>query len=184
MKKSNFKKVSWGDIYYCDLGNMKGSVQCGRRPVIVIQTNRLNSTSPTVTVAVITSVHKKQGMQSHVEIGKECGLKEPSMIMFEQIRTVDKEKELQEYVGHVANEEKIIEIQRGLKSVLGIPMKSKQRRVGRVLSLCPHCQKEYMVPENIVKRVDPFQSEKELCDKCQMEYGYDYLIMKRYKHNR
>ena len=59
MNTNKIRKVRWGDIYYCDLGNMKGSVQCGKRPVIVVQTNKLNSTSPTVTVAIITSVLKK-----------------------------------------------------------------------------------------------------------------------------
>ena len=59
MNKNNSNEILWGDIYYCDLGNMKGSVQCGKRPVIVIQNNRLNRKSPTVMVAVITSVKKK-----------------------------------------------------------------------------------------------------------------------------
>ena len=185
MNKENTRKVGWGDIYYCDLGNMKGSVQCGKRPVLVVQTNNLNATSPTVTVAIITSVLKKVGMDTHIAIGKESGLKEPSMIMLEQLRTVDKLEELGEFVGTVVtDEDKVIEIQRGLKFALGIPMKPKQKRTGMVMSLCPRCREEFMnVPENIVKRVDPLQSEKEPCDKCQVRYGYDYLIMKRYNHN-
>ena len=184
MNKDNMNKVHWGDIFYADLGKMKGSVQCGKRPVLVIQNNRLNSTSPTVTVAVITSVRKRGTMPTHIEIGKECGLKESSMVMLEQIRTVDKLEELEEYVGSVTDEAKIVEIQRGIKASLGIPMKPKNRRTGTVLSLCPHCREEFMsVPENIVKRVDPLQSEKEPCDKCQVRYGYDYLIMKKYNHH-
>lgn len=185
MNANKIRKVRWGDIYYCDLGNMKGSVQCGKRPVVVVQTNKLNATSPTVTVAIITSVLKKVGMDTHIEIGKEFGLKEPSMIMLEQLRTVDKLEELGEFVGTVVTDEnKVIEIQRGLKFALGIPMKPKQKRTGMVMSLCPHCREEFMnVPDNIVKRVDPLQTEKEPCDKCRVRYGYDYLIMKRYKHN-
>lgn len=66
MKKDNMNKVHWGDIFYADLGKMKGSVQCGKRPVLVIQNNRLNSTSPTVTVAVITSVRKRGTMPTHI----------------------------------------------------------------------------------------------------------------------
>lgn len=124
-------------------------------------------------------------MPTHIEIGKEYGLKEPSMVMLEQIRTVDKLEELEEYVGTVSDDTKITEIQRGIKASFGIPVKPKDKRAGIVLSLCPHCREEFMnVPENIVKRVDPLQSEKELCDKCQVRYGYDYLIIKKYKQGR
>ena len=101
MNKNNSNEILWGDIYYCDLGNMKGSVQCGKRPVIVIQNNCLNRKSPTVMVAVITSVKKKKLMPSHILIGKECGLQEESMIMLEQTRTVDKKEELLDYIGAV-----------------------------------------------------------------------------------
>ena len=177
------RNIRWGDIYYCDLGHMKGSVQCGRRPVIVVQTNRLNSTSPTVVVAVITSVIKKANMNSHISIGKECGLKEESMIMLEQLRTIDKLDELEDFIGYVDDRETIDSIHRGLKYLFGLPKKPKPRRTGMVLSLCPCCREEFMgVKENIVRRVDPFQREKELCDKCQVRYGYDYMILKKQSH--
>ncbi len=176
------KEIRWGDIYYCDLGENKGSVQSGERPVLVVQTNRLNSSSPTVTVATITSVIKKTEMNTHIEIGLECGLKVPSMIMLEQLRTIDKLEELQNFIGCICDEKKVIEIQQGLKYSLGIPVKPKEKRMGMLLSLCPCCREEFMnIPDNIVKRVDPFQVQKEPCDKCQVRFGYDYLIMKRYK---
>ena len=54
MKEKEFKNVRWGDIYYCDLGVTNGSVQSGMRPVLVVQTNRLNESSPTVVVAAIS----------------------------------------------------------------------------------------------------------------------------------
>lgn len=177
-------KIKWGDIYYCNLPAGIGSVQGNRRPVLVIQNNHLNETSPTVVVAMITSVKKKMKMPTHIEVGKEYGLKESSMVMLEQIRTVDKLEELEEYIGTVTDDTKITEIIKGIKASLGIPVKPKSRRTGMVLSLCPHCREEFMnVPENIVKRLDPLQSEKETCDKCQVRYGYDYLVMKKYNHN-
>lgn len=46
MNNRKLNDIKWGDIYYCDLGDMKGSVQCGKRPVIVIQSNHLNRNSP------------------------------------------------------------------------------------------------------------------------------------------
>ena len=59
MENKDLSKIKWGEIYTCDLGKMKGSVQCGVRPVLVVQTNKLNGSSPTVVVAVITSVRKR-----------------------------------------------------------------------------------------------------------------------------
>ena len=59
MEKKDLSKIKWGEIYTCDLGTMKGSVQCGIRPVLVVQTNKLNCSSPTVVVAVITSVRRR-----------------------------------------------------------------------------------------------------------------------------
>lgn len=183
MDKKKYRKVRWGDIFYCDLGTMKGSVQCGKRPVIVIQNNNLNRTSPTVTVAVITSVKKKQTMASHICIGKECGLAEDSMIMLEQTRTVDKNEELLEYIGAVIDSDKRNEIKQGIKLTHGIPVKPKGQRKALVLTLCPRCRSEFMgVAGNIVRRVDPLQVEKECCDKCQVGYGYDYMITKKIRY--
>ena len=183
MKKVDFKNVRWGDIYYCNLGVTNGSVQSGVRPVLVVQTNRLNANSPTVVVAAITAVKKKTDMNTHVELNTDCGLKEPSMVMLEQLRTVDKDIELDNFVGRLTDDDKINEIKRGLKFAVGIPVKPKGERKGIALSLCPHCRSEFQsVPENIVKRLDPFQVEKELCDKCQVRYGYDYMIFKKNHH--
>ena len=177
MKEKDIKDIRWGDIYYCDLGVTNGSVQSGIRPVLVIQTNRLNENSPTVVVAAITAVKKKTTMNTHIELDTDCGLKEPSMVMLEQLRTVEKATELDNFVGRITDSSKIKEIRRGLKFAVGIPIKPKNERKGVVLSLCPRCRSEFQsIPENIVKRLDPFQSEKEVCDKCQVGYGYEYMI--------
>lgn len=184
MKKEEFNKIKWGDIYYCNLGNTNGSVQSGRRPVMVVQTNKLNKHSPTVVVASITAVKKKTDMESHIILDTSCGLKEKSMLLLEQLRTVDKAEELEDYIGSVTDDEKIDEIKRGLKYTVGIPMKPKAERKGMILTLCPRCRSEFFsVPENILRRVDPLQTERDVCDKCQVRYGYDYLIMKKYNHN-
>ena len=171
MQKKDLSKIKWGEIYTCDLGSMKGSVQCGVRPVLVVQTNKLNSNSPTVVVAVITSARKREDISSHIFLETDCGLREPSMVMLEQMRTIDKAEELISYVGKVEDNEIIAKI--------------KPIRTGYILSLCPKCRSEFFsVPENILRRVDPLQVEKEPCDKCQVGYGYDYLITKRTKHIR
>ena len=101
MEKKDLSKIKWGEIYTCDLGKMKGSVQCGVRPILVVQTNKLNGSSPTVVVAVITSVRKREDIASHIPLETDCGLNEPSMVMLEQIRTIDKAEELISFIGRI-----------------------------------------------------------------------------------
>lgn len=173
-------KVSWGDIYYCNIGLNKGSVQSGKRPVLVVQTDKLNKSSPTVVVAVLTSVIKKEKMNTHIRLGAECGLPEPSLVLLEQLRTVDVKEELDDYIGKVTDKDKINEIKRGLKYEIGVPVKPRAERKGVVLTLCPNCRKElFEDKDHILKRIDPFQSEQECCEKCHVGYGYDYFVMKR-----
>lgn len=182
MQKKDLSKIKWGEIYTCDLGSTKGSVQCGVRPVLVVQTNKLNSNSPTVVVAVITSAHKREDISSHIFLETNCGLREPSMVMLEQMRTIDKAEELISYVGKVEDNEIIAKIKDGIRYQFQLMRKRKPIRTGYILSLCPKCRAEFFsVPENILRRVDPLQVEKEPCDKCQVGYGYDYLITKRTK---
>lgn len=93
-------------------------------------------------------------MNTHIELNTDCGLKEPSMVMLEQLRTVDKATELDNFVGRITDADKISEIKRGLKFAVGIPVKPKTERKGIVLSLCPRCRSEFQsIPENIVKRL-------------------------------
>lgn len=185
MLSKDLKKIKWGDIFSCDLGNMKGSVQCGVHPVLVVQTNRLNEKSPTVVVAAITSARKRDDIASHVFLGTECGLKKPSMVMLEQLRTVDIASELGFYIGTVQSEELIAQIKDSIRYQFQLLRNRKPIRTGYILSLCPRCRSEFFdVPENILRRVDPLQVEKEPCDKCQVGYGYDYLITKRSPRNR
>lgn len=97
----NIKKY---EIYTCNFGNNPGSVQSGVHPVLIIQDDRLNRFSPTTVVAPITSVLKKKHLPSHLIIGKKYGLRKPSMVLFEQIRTVN-QYELDKYIG-IINDEK------------------------------------------------------------------------------
>lgn len=80
-----------GEIYYADLSPVIGSEQGGVRPVLVIQNDVGNKYSPTVIVAAITSRKSKTNLPTHVKIKKE-GLKQTSLVMLEQIRTIDKSR--------------------------------------------------------------------------------------------
>jgi len=88
-KKVNKIKVRRGEIWMADLGydNVKESEQRGYRPVLIIQNDMGNRFSPTVIVACITKQHKTD-LPTHMQ----CELFEPSTIMFEQIRTISKER--------------------------------------------------------------------------------------------
>ena len=92
------RSIRRGDIYYYDFGENKGSIQSGNRPVLVVQADNFNQNAPTVIVAAITTVIKKQYMASHIILPDDTGLGRPSMVMLEQIRAVNKE-DLQDYVG-------------------------------------------------------------------------------------
>ena len=93
--------VKRGDIFYADLSPVIGSEQGGVRPVLVIQNDIGNKYSPTVIVAAITSQINKAKMPTHIEInGEEYGLTKDSVILLEQIRTIDK-KRLKEKTGHI-----------------------------------------------------------------------------------
>ena len=68
------RTIKRGDIFYYDFGENKGSIQCGRRPVLCLQADDFNRKAPTVIVAAITTVIKKQYMPSHVLLPPDAGL--------------------------------------------------------------------------------------------------------------
>ena len=94
-----------GDIFYADLSPVVGSEQGGIRPVIIIQNDIGNRYSPTVIVAAITSQINKAKLPTHVEISsEEYGLNRDSVVLLEQIRTLDK-KRLKEKIGHMTEDD-------------------------------------------------------------------------------
>lgn len=93
--------VKRGDIYYADLSPVVGSEQGGIRPVLVIQNDIGNKYSPTMIAAAITSQINKAKMPTHIELAaKDYGLNKDSVILLEQIRTIDKRR-LREKIGRI-----------------------------------------------------------------------------------
>ncbi|NLV86867.1 MAG: type II toxin-antitoxin system PemK/MazF family toxin [Clostridiales bacterium] len=91
--------VKRGDIYYADLSPVVGSEQGGMRPVLIVQNDTGNKHSPTVIAAAITSQLGKARLPTHIELsGQSCGLSRDSVILLEQIRTIDKSR-LRERMG-------------------------------------------------------------------------------------
>ncbi|WP_027725088.1 type II toxin-antitoxin system PemK/MazF family toxin [Tuberibacillus calidus] len=85
--------VKRGDVYFADLSPVVGSEQGGVRPVLIIQNDIGNRFSPTVVVAAITAQIQKAKLPTHVEIdAKKYGFDRDSVILLEQIRTIDKQR--------------------------------------------------------------------------------------------
>ncbi|MCM8900984.1 type II toxin-antitoxin system PemK/MazF family toxin [Caldicoprobacter algeriensis] len=96
--------VRRGEIYYADLSPVVGSEQGGVRPVLIVQNDIGNKYSPTVIVAAITSQINKAKLPTHVELSaSEYGLPKDSVILLEQIRTIDK-KRLREKICTLSSE--------------------------------------------------------------------------------
>ncbi len=91
--------VKRGEIYYADLSPVVGSEQGGVRPVLIVQNDVGNKYSPTVIAAAITSQKEKSKLPTHIEISAQnCGLAKNSVVLLEQIRTLDKRR-LKERMG-------------------------------------------------------------------------------------
>ena len=96
--------IKRGDIYYADLSPVIGSEQGGLRPVLIVQNDVGNKYSPTVIAAAITSKMSKTKLPTHIDVpGEDAGLSKDSIILLEQIRTIDK-KRLKDKVCHLDSE--------------------------------------------------------------------------------
>ena len=155
------KMICRGDLFYYDFGDNSGSVQSGERPVLVIQADDYNQNAPTIIVAAVTSVIKKRYLPSHIILGEEFGLKKPSMVLLEQIRTVNRE-DLREYIGTVDDDKLLRQINATLKKTFGLWVYK---------------------PDYIVRRLDPFAKRKDRCDKCDGD-GWDYVVTDRYSSKK
>ena len=93
--------VRRGEIYYADLSPVVGSEQGGVRPVLIVQNDVGNKHSPTVIAAAITSQRDKAKLPTHIELrAASCGLSRDSVVLLEQIRTIDKRR-LKERMGEL-----------------------------------------------------------------------------------
>ena len=129
--------VRRGDIYYADLSPVVGSEQGGMRPVLIVQNDVGNRYSPTVIAAAITSRMGKTKLPTHIDVSRSCierqgekGLARDSVILLEQIRTLDKRR-LGEKMGHLDEEmmrkvDDAITISFGLVTVAQAPRVAKE----------------------------------------------------------
>ena len=100
--------VRRGDIFYADLSPVVGSEQGGTRPVLIVQNDTGNKYSPTVIAAAITSQTGKARLPTHINIaGGSVGLSKDSVILLEQVRTIDKRR-LREHMGKLDDEHMLL----------------------------------------------------------------------------
>ena len=175
---NNKNKVNRGEIYYFDFGVNQGSIQNGLRPVLIVQCDDGNRLSTTTIVAPITTAIKKRYLPSHIYLGEECGLKKPSMVLLEQLKTIN-QSDLLDLVGSVSDEELKRLINNGLKKALGLWV-YKNPKQEDIRCLCGKCLADYKLNKDIMlKRVDPYNKIKDHCDRCN-SFGYDYLIIEKH----
>lgn len=94
-------EIKRGEVFYADLSPVVGSEQGGVRPVLIVQNNVGNKYSPTVIAAAITSKTDKTSLPTHISLGAQsCGLQKDSIVLLEQVRTLDKRR-LREKMGAV-----------------------------------------------------------------------------------
>ena len=182
-----------GDIILYNFGTNTGSVQCGTRPAVVLQNDEQNDHSPTTIIAPITSANKKQEMFAHISLGKRFGLSRSSMVLLEQLQTVN-QNELGAYIGHISDVNILHRIDRGLKKVLSlkeqgcdistyISSKSRKKKKTRkapkydprdIMCLCPICRDSY---RHRGYKVISAGGTKDICDLCNYHTGFDYAVV-------
>ncbi len=162
-----------GDMYYADLGEGIGSEQKGYRPVLIIQNNTGNKHSPTVIVAAISSkVGVKAKLPTHFYTDAVCGLQAPSIVLLEQLRTIDKRR-LEQYIGRLGDQH-IRGINHALAISIGLitPAPSKL-----TLCLCSACADKFRSTGAFsLRRTDLQQGEKDTCTYCGHRLGYDFEV--------
>ncbi len=110
--------IKRGELYYADLSPVVGSEQGGIRPVLVVQNDIGNRYSPTVIAAAVTSKIDKAKLPTHIELSaKDYGLPKDSVVLLEQIRTLDKRR-LKDKIGQVSGD-KMMRINEALMVSLG-----------------------------------------------------------------
>lgn len=111
------KPILRGDVFYADLGATVGCEQNGIRPILILQNNIGNLYSPTIIVAAITSSHKKP-LPTHVKIHGIHSLNQGSLVLLEQIRTIDRSR-LRDWIGSL-DSECLSKVDKSLKISLGL----------------------------------------------------------------
>ena len=175
-------EVLRGEIYLADMRKGAYSEQNGIRPVLVIQNDVGNAQSPTVIIASITSKMDKPTLPTHVAVDTACGLHMNSIVLMEQLRTIDKHR-LGKHIG-ILGEKQMKAIDKAITASISNDLVKRTFTEKDIQALCPACAANLRDSgEHIVLRANPFQIERESCSICNKPdgspNGYDYFVKKK-----
>jgi len=160
-----------GDILIVDLDPVQGSEQGGSRPCCTIQNNFGNRYSHTIIVVPITTSAKKE-LPTHIHLNDVDVLKPESILLLEQIRTIDIDR-IQKYLGSL-DEAKMKVVDEALAISVGL---TDIKRKGLTLTLCATCARIfYDSPYHDIRRTDPNQVVKEPCTYCSKNSGFSFEV--------
>ena len=167
------RKINRGDIYYACLNPVIGSEQGDRRPVLICSNDTGNEHSPTVIVTPLTRNLRKNPLPTHVLIPKSCGLGEDSLVLVEQIRTIDRSR-LSTYIGRISRD-----IQPAIDNALAVCIGLEKRRPPKgemlELTLCSRCEADFRNSGYfVIKR--GYRETLENCDFCKTAKGLTFGI--------
>ena len=167
------RQIKRGDIYYADLNPVVGSEQGDCRPVLVVQNDVGNEHSPTVVVTPLTRNLRKNPLPTHVIIPRSCGLDRDSLVLAEQIRTIDR-SQLSNYIGHISREIQPA-IDKALAVCVGLENHWAAKGEMLVLSLCPLCEADFKDSGYMLVKKG-WQEAKTDCDFCKTAKGLTFGI--------
>ena len=174
-------KIRRGDIYYANLDPVVGSEQKGERPVLIVQNDIGNKHSPTTIITPLTHILRKKPLPTHVLIKKDYGLDSDSLVLTEQIRTIDRMRFL-DYIGHI-NDEKILDINNALAVCVGLDKQTSSKNKMLELNLCPRCKSNFEKNGHLYIQKG-FQEDEIDCDLCEDGKGFPFVIFKLKKKRR
>lgn len=164
------QRVYRGEVYFASFPHTTGAEICGTHPVVIVQNDVGNYHSGTVIGVVLTSSNKKEGMPTHVILEEPGTLCNGSMVMAEQLFTIDKHR-LRGFVGRLSPAS-MQRVDAAVRVSLGL--------VGTeptLMCLCPRCMRSFEeLAHHSVRRVDYRQQVKDCCTYCGRGMGYDYWI--------
>ena len=146
-----------GDVYFADLPQVIGSEQGGNRPVVIIQNDKGNIFSPTVVIACVTKKNKRY-LPTHVILPKELGFEYDSVVMTEQVKTIDKSR-LGNFVCHIPDEYMEM-VDKSLKVSFGIREKEKKN----MEQLQIFKNEEFGEIRTVVINNEPYFCLKDICE--------------------
>ena len=173
----NNPRIKRGDIYYAYLNPVVGSEQGDCRPVLIVQNDIGNEHSPTVIVTPLTRNLRKNPLPTHVLIPHSCGLDTDSLVLAEQIRTIDRSR-LSNYIGHISKEVQP-DVDEALTICLGLEKKRPPKGEMMVLTLCSRCESDFRNSGYILVKKG-WQEVKEDCDFCKTAKGLTFGIFNSY----